>query len=127
MFFLPVANPEGVDISSKMSENINLAPTADALEQTNYWSGKSPCWEMCHCPAMIRGECPATKYQFIPCWQIEGTYCKLDDYGESGYDTSICQVCRVYKKYGNGEPIELKLLGRGLDSSLKSLERLAGH
>ena len=117
--------PKGVDIYSTMSENINLAPAADTLEQTNYWSGRSPCWEMCHCPAMIREECPATKYQFIPCWQIEGTYCKLDDYGGSGYDTSICQVCRVYKKYGNGKSIELKLMGRGLDSSLRSLERLA--
>jgi hypothetical protein len=80
---------------------------------------------MCHCPAQIREACPATKYQFVPCWQIEGTYCKLDDYGESGTDTSICQVCRVYKKYSSGEPIELKLLGRGIDSSLKSLEKAA--
>jgi hypothetical protein len=110
-----------------MAENINRAPAADAVEQANYWTGRSPCWEICHCPAMIREECPATKYPFIPCWQIEGTYCKLDDYGETGNDTSICQVCRVYKKYGKGEPIELKLLGRGIDSSLRSLERLARH
>jgi hypothetical protein len=110
-----------------MAENINREPAIDAVEQANYWTGRSPCWEMCHCPAMIREECPATKYQFTPCWQIEGTYCKLDDYGETGNDTSICQVCRVYKKYGNGEPIEIKLFGRGIDSSLKSLERLARH
>lgn len=80
---------------------------------------------MCHCPAMIRAECPSPKYQFLPCWQIEGTYCKLDDYGQTGTDTSICQVCRVYKKYGKGETIELKLFGRGIDSSLKSLEKAA--
>ncbi len=80
---------------------------------------------MCHCPAQIREACPATKYQFVPCWQIEGTYCKLDNYGESGTDTSICQVCRVFKKYSGGEPIKLKLFGRGIDSSLKSLERAA--
>jgi len=74
---------------------------------------------------MIREECPAPKYQFLACWEIEGTYCKLDDYGDSGTDTSICQVCRVYKKYGADQPIELKLFGRGIDSSLKSLEKVA--
>jgi hypothetical protein len=110
-----------------MAEKTDRSPAADAVEQTNYWASRTPCWEMCHCPAMIRDECPATRYQFTPCWQIEGTYCKLDDYGVTGTDTTICQVCRVYKKYGNGEPIVLKLFGRGIDSSLKSLEKLAGH
>jgi hypothetical protein len=106
-------------------EKLNKVAQSSTGDKTNFWSGKSPCWEMCHCPAMIREECPAPKYQFIPCWQIEGTYCKLDDYGESGADTSICEVCRVYKKYGNYESIELKLFGRGIDSSLKSLEKTA--
>ena len=108
-----------------MADNINRTSAADAVEQTNYWTSRSPCWEMCHCPAMIRAECPAPKYQFLGCWQIEGTYCKLSDYGKTGTDTSICQVCRVYKKYGDGGPIELKLFGRGIDSSLKSLESAA--
>lgn len=93
----------------------------------NFWAGKSSCWEMCHCPIMIREECPASKYQFLPCWQIEGTYCKLDDFGESGSDVTICEVCRVYKRYGMNERIELKLFGRGIDSSLKSLERAVKH
>ncbi|MCX6002641.1 MAG: hypothetical protein NTY79_08985, partial [Chloroflexi bacterium] len=106
-------------------ERLNQVLRSPSGEPTTYWVDKTPCWEMCHCPAQIREDCPATKYQFVPCWQIEGTYCKLDDYGETGADTSICQVCRVYKKYGGGKPIELKLLGRGIDSSLKSLERAA--
>lgn len=93
----------------------------------NFWAGKSSCWEMCHCPIMIREECPVSKYQFLPCWQIEGTYCKLDDFGESGSDVTICEVCRVYKRYGMNERIELKLFGRGIDSSLKSLERAVKH
>jgi hypothetical protein len=112
-------------ISRDIIERLNQAPHAAADGQINFWNGKSPCWEMCHCPAMIREECPSPKYQFLPCWQIEGTYCKLDDYGKTGTDTTICEICRVYKKYGKGEPIVLKLFGRGIDSSLKSLERAA--
>ncbi|MCX6004687.1 MAG: hypothetical protein NT082_03345 [Chloroflexi bacterium] len=117
--------PEVTPIYRDIIERLNKVAQTSSDEHANFWTAKSPCWEMCHCPAMIREECPAPKYQFIPCWQIEGTYCKLDDYGQSGTDTSICEVCRVYKKYGNGEQIELKLLGRGIDSSLKSLEKTA--
>ncbi len=94
-------------------------------ETMGFWAGKTPCWKMCHCPQMIREECPATKYPFHPCWEIEGTYCKLDDYGATGRDTSICQVCRVYKRWGGKQPIRLKLFGRGIDTSLKSLTRMA--
>ena len=116
---------EVIPISRDIIERLSKASQSTTDEQNNFWKGKSPCWEMCHCPAMIREECPSPKYQFLPCWQIEGTYCKLDDYGETGTDTSICEVCRVYKKYGKGETIELKLFGRGIDSSLKSLEKAA--
>ena len=67
-----------------------------SLESTEgFWESKGPCWEMCQCPETIRSECPAYKYQSLPCWEIEGTYCKLDDYGARGDDTSICQICRV--------------------------------
>lgn len=90
-----------------------------------FWEGKRPCWEMCQCPEMIREECPAFRYQSLPCWAIEGTYCKLDDYGARGDDTSICQVCRVYKRWGSGEPIKMKLCGRGIDTALRSIEKLA--
>ena len=90
----------------------------------DFWQGRAPCWEMCHCPEMIRRECPAQKYTFLPCWEIEGTYCKLDDSGATGRDTSICELCRVYKRWGEGKPIELKLFGRGIDTSLRSIEKL---
>ena len=93
----------------------------------DFWAGKAPCWEMCRCPEMIRNECPTAKYQFVPCWEIEGTYCKLNDYGATGKDTSICQVCQVYKKWGKGEPIELKVLGRGIDTHLREVERIAAR
>lgn len=81
-----------------------------------FWEGKTPCWEMCHCPDKIRSECPAPKHQEMPCWAMEGTYCKLGRHGASGMDFSICQVCRVYKKWGKGCQIELKLLGQGMDA-----------
>ena len=88
-----------------------------------FWEGKRPCWEMCQCPEMIRSECPAPKYQSFPCWEIEGTYCKLGDYGARGDDTSICQVCRVYKRYGRNKPIQIKLFGKGIDAPLRLVEK----
>jgi hypothetical protein len=90
-------------------------------EEVNFWTNKTPCWESCHCPQMIQNDCPAPKYQFIPCWEIEGTYCKLNDFGATGKDTSICEVCRVYKKYGKNLPIEIKLLGRGINNKLANI------
>ena len=93
--------------------------------RANFWMDKTPCWEMCNCPKMIQEECPTPKYQFLPCWEIEGTYCKLDDYGTSGTDIKICETCQVYKKWGNSEPIHLKLLGKGINTSLKALKKLA--
>ena len=81
-----------------------------------FWEGKTPCWEMFRCPGAVRNECPAFKYRSLPCWQIEGTYCKLYDYGAKGDGTAICEVCRVYKKWGHGEPIEIKLLGKGFNA-----------
>jgi len=88
-----------------------------------FWEGKTPCWEMFRCPEAMKNECPAFKYRSLPCWQIEGTYCKLYDYGAKGDGTDICQVCRVYKRWGHGEPIEIKLLGKGFDTALKSVSK----
>ena len=91
-----------------------------------FWEGKTPCWEMFRCPEAVRSECPAFNYRSLPCWEIEGTYCKLDDYGATGQDTSVCEVCRVYKKWGHGEPIEIKLFGKGIDTSLRALGKKGG-
>ena len=52
-----------------------------------FWDGKSTCWEMCNCPSSIHEQCPSFKNRELPCWEIEGTYCKLDDYGATGRDT----------------------------------------
>jgi len=88
----------------------------------DFWQGKTPCWEMCHCPEVIKSECPAPKYRSLPCWEIEGTYLKLTADGTSGQDASICRVCRVYKRWGGNKPIELKLFGKGIDSFRRYLE-----
>jgi len=90
-----------------------------------FWEGKTPCWEMCRCPEMIKNECPAPKYQSVPCWQIEGTYCKLDDEGARGDDITICRVCRVYKRWSDGQPITITLLGKGINSTLKAMKQSA--
>ena len=85
----------------------------------DFWEEKTPCWEMCSCPEIIKSECPAFKHRFLPCWEIEGTYCKLDDYGATGQDTSICEVCRVYKRWSHGDPIKIKLFGEGINTPLR--------
>jgi hypothetical protein len=109
-----------------MTQLIDTQKSIETIEisQFNFWADKQPCWEKCHCPEIIKTECPATKYRFLPCWEIEGTYCKLDDRGATGNDTSICEVCRVYKKYSNSEPIKLKLLGKGMNSRLSEIESI---
>jgi len=86
-----------------------------------FWEGKTPCWEMFRCPEAMKNECPAFKYRSLPCWQIEGTYCKLYDYGSKGDGTDICQVCRVYKRWGHGEPIDIKLFGKGFNASREAV------
>jgi hypothetical protein len=72
-----------------------------------FWEGKTPCWEMFRCPQEVRNECPSFKYRSLPCWEIEGTYCKLFDYGAKGDGT---------KRWGHSEPIKIKLLGKGLST-----------
>ncbi len=85
-------------------------------ETEGFWKGKTPCWEMLRCPEAIRNECPAYKHQGLPCWQIEGTYSKLHGGGQKGCNTDICRVCRVYKRWGQDEPIEIKLFDKGFNA-----------
>jgi len=104
---------------------LELKKTREMVEEElprDFWQGKTPCWQMCHCPEAIRNECPATKYPSYPCWEIEGTYLKLNDDGNRGDDISICQVCRVYKRYGQGKPIKIRLFGKGVDALFRSLK-----
>ena len=74
-----------------------------------FWYGKTPCWEITNCPDSIKNTCPAPKYPSLPCWQIEGIFCKLDERSASGSDTSICKLCRVYEQYGSGRSLKIKL------------------
>ncbi len=82
-----------------------------------FWEGKTPCWEMFRCPEAIKNECPAFKERSFPCWEIEGTYCKLYNYGEKGDNTEVCRVCRIYNRYGEGQPIEIKLWDKGFNTA----------
>jgi len=81
----------------------------------NFWSGKTPCWEITSCPDSVKNECPAPKHHSLPCWQIEGTYCKLDERSASGLDTSICKQCQVYEQYGGHSPLKIKLFTSAKD------------
>ncbi len=95
---------------------------------SDFWAGKTVCWQMTQCAPAIRDDCPATKFTYLPCWEIEGTFCKLKMNGTAvtGNDTSICEVCRVYKKYGGSKRIELKLLGKGTDAAMSSRQGKKG-
>lgn len=86
-----------------------------------FWEAKVPCWEMSHCPKAIRNECPAFKYRTLPCWQIEGTYRKVFDYEQGGDGTAVCRLCSVYKRWGHGEPIEIKLLVKEFNPAGKTV------
>jgi len=103
---------------AEIERAINEAKGRIMLEPTHgFWEEKTPCWEMFRCPEAVRNECPAFHYRNLPCWQIEGTYSKLQDYGTKGECTKICENCRVYKRYGNAEPIEIKLQGKGFNQA----------
>ena len=102
-----------------------VSEIAEREGSSDFWQGKTACWEMCHCPEVIKSECPASKYRSFPCWEIEGTYCKLTTDGTSGKDINICRICRVYKQWGRNKPIELKLFGKGIDSFRRYLEEKA--
>ena len=107
-----------VEEIAEMEKAIEEAKGKITIEPASgFWAGKTPCWEMFRCPEEVRKECPAFKYRSMPCWEIEGTYCKLFDYGAKGDGTEICQYCRAYKRWGQGKPLEIKLRGKGLNSS----------
>jgi len=59
---------------------------------------------------------------FVPCWQIEGTYRKLDNFDKS-VQIHPSVRCAGFIKYGNVKPIELNLFERGIDNSFKFLEK----
>ena len=109
---------------AKVTEFNRVTTEVQENEKQGFWVDKVACWEKSHCPGIIKAECPAVKYQFLPCWEIEGTYCKLDDRGATGRDTSVCETCQVYKKYGNCEPIRIRLFGKGIDTSLREVEKV---
>ena len=108
----------GVTTAEEIAEiELALQETKGKLpvEQKNgLWEGKTPCWEMFRCPAEVKDKCPAFKYQYQPCWEMEGTYCKLSDNKEKGDGVDICQYCRVYKRWGNNEPIEIEVREKGI-------------
>ena len=83
----------------------------------NFWFRKTSCWEITHCPDSIKNACPAPKHPSLPCWQIEGTYCKLDERNESGEDTSTCKLCRVYEQYGGRRLLQIKLFTSAIHHS----------
>lgn len=87
---------------------------ARIVSPKDFWKRKTPCWEITRCPESIRADCPAYSHRQYACWEIEGTYCKWDEWGALGRDTSVCLICEVYIRWGKGKRIELKLLGQGI-------------
>ena len=79
---------------------------------------RAPCWRIMRCPDNIKAVCPAPRNRSMPCWQIEGTYVKLDDRNADGCDTSACARCPVYRQFGLGSPLIITLYGQGINTSL---------
>jgi two-component system alkaline phosphatase synthesis response regulator PhoP len=95
---------------------------------TGFWEGKSPCWELTHCEAGVRNECPAYADQAQACWRTPGTYCQLEAFDGVGDETGICRVCRVYSRYGAGEPLPTQSPLDGLvDTWAKSNEPFSAN
>ena len=106
---------------------VALRETTGEERVSNFWETRTPCWQMSHCPPQIYEDCPAYRNRSLACWEVEGTYCKLTMEGghASGRDTTICQVCRVYKKYGAGKPIQIRLTGVGIDAVINAAREKA--
>ncbi len=90
---------------------------------SGYWEDKTPCWEMFCCPEFVKNECPAFKYRTLPCWQIEGTYCKALNQETEVTGNNICQACRVYQRWGQGKPIEIRLNSKGVNVHLPEVSK----
>jgi len=94
--------------------------------RNNFWFRRTPCWQLTNCPDSVKNACPTPKYPALPCWQIEGTYCKLDERHAGGLDTSICRLCPVYKQYGSCSPLQIKLFCSGIDTSITTVAKSGG-
>ena len=106
----------GRDREREIAQFLRDAEARDAEEhRRNFWYGKTPCWKITNCPDSVKNACPAPEYPSLPCWQIEGTYCKLDERSATGLDTSICRLCVVYKQYGGRRPLQIKLFTSAKD------------
>jgi hypothetical protein len=77
------------------------------------------CWKMTSCPETIRNDCPAYRFPSIPCWQIEGTYCKVNAWGAQGDDNSICLACKVYLESTGKKSLTITLRGHGIKLLVK--------
>ncbi len=115
-----VTTSEINEIERRLSEARGRIP---ATGGKGFWEDKTPCWETFRCPEVIRNECPAYRFTSLPCWEIEGTYSKLSNFGEKGDKTDICQHCRIYKKYGDGKPIQIKLVGQGMNRAAQPVKK----
>ena len=79
-----------------------------------YWHDRKACWEINQCNEILAKECPAYLHQEYPCWEVEGTYCKLNDENFSRNEDSRCYSCKVYLQYGKGTPIQVKIFDKGV-------------
>ena len=84
-----------------------------------FWVEKIPCWETFHCSQVTKDDCPAFRYRDLPCWEVEGTYCKLFDCGARDNGNNVCQACSIYKRWGHGEAIQIKLTSKEFNAIAK--------
>ena len=66
------------------------------LDPTDWGAG--PCWQVRHCAAEWKAQCPAWQYEAgYGCWEISGTYCQGRRLNSQGEKRKVCCQCEVFR------------------------------
>ena len=69
----------------------------------NFWAGKETCWDTCHCPEMIKAECPATQStSFCPAGRSRGLTANWMTGGRRGRIPASVKCARYTRNMGMG-------------------------
>ncbi|MEW6335423.1 MAG: hypothetical protein AB1558_14265 [Thermodesulfobacteriota bacterium] len=61
----------------------------------DFWSGKTPCWQLLGCTPPVYSRCSAFRNRERPCWETAESQCRKI----LSFDWE-CRDCKVFKIYG---------------------------